>query len=468
LNLLCFLLKILVKTRQIGIRTMAAQVTTHYKIVNANMKNRDYVYKEGLNVYPSPYLNSGLLGCFGYDPYMLACGLFFTTMENIPYWAARLESKPDCLIFKVEIPDYAVVVPPLTVNIGEWKTDAIILSDPMPILEFLALHGMEQQMVRLVPRWIEYVNQTHEICLEAVKRNMGLMRYIREHTEALCIEAVTVNCMTLGIIKEQTHATCMAALRAHWDALAYIKVKTPELCLAAVNYHGESILLVREQTKEVCLAAVRQDIKALKHIKKQTTEICMAAVRHNGLALEFVAEWLKTEEICLAAMANDPDALQFITHQTVEMCLFAVLQKGSALKHVAFNPDAKPISRREFLYKCLLAVEKEFKASANPRENLVCFAAIANAPDASQFIDEVTIGMCRLTIAEKGEISKYVLPDIKPITRREYYDICLLAIEQDYMAIKHAKHLTPEFFLEWHEKSKAKAKAKAEALPPPE
>ncbi len=46
-------------------------------------------------------------------------------------------------------------------------------------------------------------DQTHEICLEAVKRNGYSLQFVEDQTHEICIEAVKRNGYTLQYVKDQ-------------------------------------------------------------------------------------------------------------------------------------------------------------------------------------------------------------------------------------------------------------------------
>ena len=113
------------------------------------------------------------------------------------------------------------------------------------------------------------------IDLESVRKKGLLLEYVMDQTPEICLEAVK---------------QCGLALRYVW----------------LNRYEGDSLKgdsdfsLIDYQT--ICLEAIKQNGMALQFIGNQTEEMCLIAVKQNGRALEYVNE--KTLEICLEAVKN--------------------------------------------------------------------------------------------------------------------------------------------------------------------
>ena len=133
--------------------------------------------------------------------------------------------------------------------------------------------------------WLDKNGLSYEICLEAVKQNGDVLRYVPEDlkTSEICLTAVEQDGMALEHVPKD--------------------LKTPEIHLAAVKQNGDALRYVPKdfRTPEICLAAVKQDGWALRYVPKdlRTEEICLAAVKHDSWvlrrwALEYVPEDLKT------------------------------------------------------------------------------------------------------------------------------------------------------------------------------
>jgi len=186
------------------------------KLTNANNKNRDFQYKEGLNedVYD---LNERVECDKG--------GLYFSRFKDIMNWTLQFAN---CNIWRVTVPEGEKVI---EYN-DKLKAKRIILTDC-------------QQM---------YNNP--ELCKLAVQKNGYALHYV----------------------KEQTPELCKLAVQHYGLALRYVNEQTPELCKLAVQQNGLALQYVKEQTPEICKLAVQEDGLAIKYVKEQTPEICKLAV----------------------------------------------------------------------------------------------------------------------------------------------------------------------------------------------
>ena len=81
---------------------------------------------------------------------------------------------------------------------------------------------------------------------------------------------------------------CLEAVKQNGLVLRWVENQTPDICLEAVKEDGYALRFVKEQTPEICLQAVKQYGLALEYVKEQTHEICLEAVKEDGLALKYV------------------------------------------------------------------------------------------------------------------------------------------------------------------------------------
>lgn len=183
------------------------------------------------------------------------------------------------------------------------------------------------------PHAIEFIkNQTRELCLLAVRKDGLSIDRIRNQTEELCIEAVKEFGKALEYIRVQNVNICMEAVKKDYEALIYAKHITDEMEEEAVKQDGWLIRYVRKQTPNLCMLAVIECASVIQYIENQTEELCLIAVKKYGLALGCVKN--KTLRICLEAVKQDGMALQFVENQTPEICLEAVKQNIDAFKYV--------------------------------------------------------------------------------------------------------------------------------------
>lgn len=338
--------------------------TTYYKLVNKNMKNKKFLFGEGLNVLPKYEVftppRNGL--CEG-------AGLYFTSLESLPFWAVRM-FKPDSFVFKVDIPEEALVYEDARMS-KTWKANAIVLSEPMSALDFIDLHikaGNYDAMsiVRLGLDGLKFVKaQTPEICRAAVSLNPTAIKYVREQSPELCFMAVRAYGMALEYVRavdcQQYEEICLAAVQKNGEALRHVAInclRYEEICFAAVRQSGMGLQYVQNKTPEICLAAVEENGFALRCVNADDPaiaphyyKICLVAVSRNGCALKDVAggsfDHQQCYELCLAAVAQDGRALEYVKmimfiggQQYEEICLVAIQQNCMAIEYAEYKTDA--------------------------------------------------------------------------------------------------------------------------------
>ena len=305
------------------------------------------------------------------------------------------------------------------------------------------------EAVRQDGRMLRYVkDQTPEICLAAVKQNGCALKYVKEQTPEICLEAVRQNGFALEYVKEQNPEICLAAVRQNWKALQYVKEQTRDICLAAVKQDGLALYYVRKQTDEIRHEAVRQNGNALAYVNNQTDEICLEAVKQNGLALKYVHN--KTPEICLTAVRQAGKALEYVDRQTPEICFEAVKQNGMVLYDVE---DQTPEI-------CLAAVKQNGNALAYVKNQTpeLCLEAVKEDGRALRFVKEQTPEICLAAVRQAGSALQYVPETLKTpelileAVRKNGYaleyvesqtdEICLEALKQNGLALNYVKNQT--------------------------
>jgi hypothetical protein len=387
---------------------------SYYKLINKDMKNRDYTFKEGLNEHIGEY---NAKTCEG-------GGLYFTNAESIPHWVSSLRFDKESLVFKVELPEHAKVVNSVHAQTAKWKTNALILSEPVNIVAFITSHKLECAIVKLLPKWITLFDMSEDFWFNAMKANPAVI----------------------------------------------IDAKIARVPLS----------------QRMCFEAVRQDPLLLKYVDNQDFAICMSAVIANGLALEFVkAHFFTTQQyhnICFAAIEEDPMALEFAGYdddeyaQTADMCFVAVRVDGMALRFV--SPLGRySIDRQEYEEICRVAFEQDpmsFRFIKEPSDSM-CELAVRTRPDLLKYIEEQTPEICRVAVEADGMVLQYVkiidpryihdirlaavrqnglaMEFVRMSDRQEYEEICFAAIYQNGVAIEHIINPTRKMRQEVRERS---------------
>ena len=241
-----------------------------YKLLNKDLTNYGFTYKNGLNVDVNKFNPTGkcLIG-----------GLYFTEKDNIYFWIGM-----DLYFYitKVIIPNDAHIY----VETNKFKSDKLIVD---------------------------------------VDNKISISEYHLWNDEEFCKKVVRFNGYSLRYVKEQTEEICKLAVRNNGYALIYVKEQTEEICKLAVKSKAHALEYVKEQTKEICELAVNQDGYVLKYVKKQTEDLCKLAVKENGNALEYVKE--QTEDICKIALKQNGYALQYVKNKKESLKKLAKQQK---------------------------------------------------------------------------------------------------------------------------------------------
>ena len=67
--------------------------------------------------------------------------------------------------------------------------------------------------------------------------------------------------------------SCLEAVKQNGLLLKYIERQNPEICLVAIKQNSDALQYVKEQLSEICLEAVKQNSYAFRYIKTQILEI---------------------------------------------------------------------------------------------------------------------------------------------------------------------------------------------------
>ncbi len=186
------------------------------------------------------------------------------------------------------------------------------------------------------PYFIAGMEQTKELCIEAVRSDGLALRNIRKQTNEIRLEAVKRTGLALMFSDVQNDRLCRAAVSQYGDALQLVKKPTRSIKIAAVRRTPDALRFVKKQSVHLCKLAVRQFGHALRWVRRQTIDICMIAVTQNGTSLRFVDEDLKTYGICRAAVTKNWEALEFVPVKflTSKMITIATNQNPEAMKFV--------------------------------------------------------------------------------------------------------------------------------------
>ena len=81
------------------------------------------------------------------------------------------------------------------------------------------------EMLRSNGLELQYVKQTFDLCIVAVKQNGLALEFVNNQTEEICIAAVINNGFALEFVKHQTEDICLVAVKQNGLAYKYINIK---------------------------------------------------------------------------------------------------------------------------------------------------------------------------------------------------------------------------------------------------
>jgi hypothetical protein len=120
-------------------------------------------------------------------------------------------------------------------------------------------------------------NQNIELCMEAINQRYytcEAMKDIINQTDELCIEAVKNNGMALQFVKNQTQEICLLAVKENGMALQFVKKQTHEICLLAVKQNGMSLQFIKDKEYKLLFITTNINIKS--------DDICSICISQNN------------------------------------------------------------------------------------------------------------------------------------------------------------------------------------------
>jgi hypothetical protein len=200
------------------------------KIIGNNHNN--YHYQLGLNIDPIPFQPSG---------YCQAGGLYFTSMQCLPYYMERhgyeiayIEIIDDCIIYLEDCLQY--------------KTDKLFITKIISIQDFFSQLSDKQFMdwsyafghyiIKHIP------NAIKEWQLIAVKQNGSCIQYIINPDKDVQLAAVRRNGSAIQYINDPDIEVQLASVESEHYALSYIKNPSLAVIEKAIKKEKELLLLI--------------------------------------------------------------------------------------------------------------------------------------------------------------------------------------------------------------------------------
>lgn len=90
------------------------------------------------------------------------------------------------------------------------------------------------------------------------------------------LEAVQRSGYNLSLVKpeDQTKEICLASIKRNVDAFMYINpnLLTQKMCLHILKYDGTLLRFIHNQNPKICIAAVRRNKEAIMYVNKNIFE----------------------------------------------------------------------------------------------------------------------------------------------------------------------------------------------------
>lgn len=188
--------------------------------------------------------------------------------------------------------------------------------------------------------------------IQEVKQDGMNLRHIDEKYRNRMIESLAVkqNPMAIQFVSEQNQveSICLDAVRENGLVIKYIKNPTLSVCIEAIKQNWLAFYMIVDKNYKICFEAVKQNGLLLKYIKDQDEKICKEAVYENPQALEYVLN--QSEDIIRCALLKSGLCLQYVKHKTKEMCKLALKQNTLAMKYIPYEILQEGIDLSEYVF----------------------------------------------------------------------------------------------------------------------
>lgn len=185
----------------------------YYKILNSSLKNREFQYQIGENIYPSLF-----------QPGKGQGGFYVCEKKHIGYW---LQMYRDPIVCEAILKDDAEIYPIR----HALKTNHIVLQNPLPIREFLKANpNLENIIVQQDGRNLEYIHTPlRQTCVLAFKQNGRAIQFLKNPSYPLCLLALRQNGRAIQYIKNPSLLLAAIAYKQNNATLQIIQKKNPKI-----------------------------------------------------------------------------------------------------------------------------------------------------------------------------------------------------------------------------------------------
>lgn len=330
---------------------------------------------------------------------------------------------------------------------------------------------MKLNELRQKPELFAEMEQTSELCMEALKVNSKVIEYIKDPSYEMYAKAIDYNLTAIKFLPKEflTIDLIKRIVSKVGCAIQYIDNPTDEMYAAVEPISGLPYLPDEFKTEEKCIAylagtgcvdhnrkfyVVNVDIKHipkhfhnhdfflkvakaghLEHIpaKYRSDEILYAAVTAYSWNLKYIDE--QPEDLCWLAIKSDPQNIIFVKNQTEEMKWYVIRS------HPLLDIEEIQNPTQEMIIESIKADGDNIRYVENPDIELVklafetspdvlryvtqteeiCWYALRNFPNSITLIKEPTIEMYLYAFTHTNSISS-LFKMFKPSSLRKLYD----------------------------------------------
>lgn len=278
---------------------------------------------------------------------------------------------------------------------------------------------------------IEYEFMTFEVCLAAVQSygpslddipKKIIERFNQEEITTLCIEAVKQNGRSLEFVKNKTPEICIEAMKKDIYVLRLVPV------------HIEKII-GDDKINELCLDSIRKNHYNFSKIPNKTFKICLEAVKICGaclydipytVLLDFTVD--QCYEIYLEVIKNNPE--KYVLFSDSILTRFSDEQKYNLLLETV-----KRDGRR--LFKDVNELQKYTKEQIYELE----LAAVKQCGSVLENIKDQTYELCLDAVKQTCDAFKYISDDIiKSLNEKQKFELTQIIYNESMNKIETFKN----------------------------
>lgn len=262
------------------------------------------------------------------------------------------------------------------------------------IPEKILTDKLKKYAVKCDGEFLKYIDQTEELCLEAIRRYPWTIKYAKIQTMQICHDAISQYKNAILHVVNKTSFLCTMSCLIHGTGLEYLDDPDYKLCLKIVNKNpyaiehvpkklldekiiycalqkcGKTLQFIENPTKDMCMTAIKQHGSAIRYVKNQTRKMCLIAIKHEH-GFKYLHNY-DDEEICLQAIKLYSPNIQYIPYQTTELCMLALQDSRKCIlryireqtydickQAVTYNPNNISYVKNQLYDLCVIALEKE-------------------------------------------------------------------------------------------------------------